>query len=341
MNRKLFLLVGVALMLGCAEKKQVLHLYNWADYVAPEMIALFEQEYNCRVIEDTFDSNESMYAKLKAGATGYDVIIPSSYMVEIMIKQGMLQALDHAKLTNLPNIDPAYAQIMLDPNMTYSVPWALTVTGIAYLSDKMEEPEQSWAVFERDDLKGRMTLLNDMRETIGAALKFLGYSLNTTDEAQLAQARDVVLRWKQNVAKFENEQYKTGLASEEFYLVHGYSGDILQVAGENQAITFMMPKEGGSVAMDEMVIPKGAPNAELAHQFINFMLRPEVAAANTEFTSYLFPNKAAYELLSEELRNDPILFPTDEAVAHLEVIRDLSTDNAKYTQIWDQIKAGK
>jgi spermidine/putrescine transport system substrate-binding protein len=340
MKHVLTFMMIVMLFIGCAKRQEVLHLYNWADYVDPEMITLFQQENNCRVLEDTYDSNEAMYAKLKAGASGYDIIVPSSYMVEIMSKQGMLLLLDHAKLTNLQNVDENFAKIMLDPAMKFSVPWAVTVTGIAYLNNHVETPEASWSVFERSDLKGRMTLLNDMRETIGAALKYLGYSLNTTDESQLQQARDVVIRWKQNIAKFENEQYKTGLASEEFYLVHGYSGDILQVAGENKAITFMMPREGGSVSMDEMVIPAGAPNPELAHKFINFMLRGDVAAHNTEFTSYLFPNKASYPLLPEELRNDPILFPPEEAVANLEVIRDLGADNEKYAKIWDQIKAG-
>lgn len=334
------LVIVVTLLVSCAQRKEVLHLYNWADYVDPKMITLFEEENNCRVIEDTFDSNEAMYAKFKAGAAGYDVIVPSSYMVDMMFQQNMLQLLDRGKLPNLVNIDSAFVKIISDPEMMYSIPWAVTVTGISYLSNKVKAPDATWAVFERPDLKGRMTLLNDMRETIGAALKYLGYSLNTTDESQLQQARDVVIRWKQNIAKFENEQYKTGLASEEFFLVHGYSGDILQVAGENEAITFMMPREGGSVSMDEMVIPKGAPNPELAHKFINFMLRADVAARNTEFTSYLFPNKASYELLSEELRQDPILFPSEDAIKNLEVIRDLGADNEKYTKIWDQIKAG-
>ncbi len=341
MKRLTVLIAAAALFTACADKKPVLYFYNWADYVNPEMIARFEQEYHCRVIEDNFDSNEAMYAKLKAGAAGYDVIVPSSYMVEILIKQDMLQPLDHQQLPNLCNIDSAYVDIMLDPKMTYSVPWAVTLTGIAYLGNKVTISEPTWAVFERQDLTGRMTLLNDMRETIGAALKFLGYSLNTTDEQQLAQARDVVIRWKKKIAKFENEQYKTGLASGEFYLVHGYSGDILQVAEENEEVVFAIPREGGSVSMDEMVIPKNARNPELAHKFINFMLRADVAAANTEFTSYLFPNKASYALLPEELRNDRILFPPAEIIARMEVIRDLGADNQKYTRIWDEIKGAR
>jgi len=341
MKKVIGLLVLSVMVINCAKKGNVLHFYTWADYVDPAMIDRFEEENNCRVIEDTFDSNEAMYAKLKAGAAGYDVIVPSSYMVDIMKEQNMLSPLDPNKLPNLGNIDPAFARIVSDPQMKYSVPWAVTVTGIAYLANQIEKVEPTCSVFEREDLRGRMTLLNDMRETVGAALKYLGYSINSTDEQELQQARDVVIKWKQNIAKFENEQYKIGLASEEFYLVHGYSGDILQVMSENEHITFFMPKEGGSVAMDELVIPANAPHPELAHAFINFMLQADVAAKNTEFTSYLFPNIASYKLLPPELLSSPVLFPPEEAKTHLEVIQDLGEDNQKYTRIWDQIKAAE
>ncbi len=335
------LLAATFLVLSCAKEQSVLNVYNWADYVDPDMVARFEKENNCRIVEDTFDSNESMYAKLKAGATGYDVIMPSSYMVDIMRDQDMLLPLDHSKIPNIKNIDSAFVNIVSDPSMKHCVPWALSITGLAYLSNRVENVEPSWAVLERSDLKGRITMLDDMRETIGAALKYLGYSLNTTDEAQLEEAKNVVINWKKNIATFENEQYKNGIASEEFFLVHGYSGDILQVVEENENITFFAPKEGASVAMDEMVIPKDAPHPELAHKFINFMLQGDVAAKNIEFTAYLFPNTAAYPLLDEDMRNDPILFPPADAVANLESIVDLGEENAKYTKVWDEIKSAK
>jgi spermidine/putrescine transport system substrate-binding protein len=282
-----------------------------------------------------------MYAKLKAGASGYDVIMPSSYMVDIMREQDMLLPLDHSQIPNIQNVDPAFVNIISDSEMKHCVPWAMSITGLAYLGNRVGDVEESWAVLDRADLKGRITMLDDMRETIGAALKYLGYSLNTTNEAELQAAKDVVIEWKKNIATFENEQYKNGIASEEFFLVHGYSGDILQVVEENENITFFVPKEGASVAMDEMVIPKDAPHPELAHKFINFMLQGDVAAKNIEFTAYLFPNTAAYPLLSEELRSDPILFPPADAIANLEAIKDLGEENVKYTQVWDEIKAAK
>jgi spermidine/putrescine transport system substrate-binding protein len=332
-------LLGLAC--GCKRAQPVLHVYNWADYVKPELIQRFEQENGCKVVIDTFDSNEAMYAKLKAGASGYDLIFPSSYMVKLMFNQGMLQPINRNLVPNIVNIDPEYLKIAMDREMHHSVPYMLTNTGIAYLKSKVSDFKPSWSMFDRADLKGRMTMLNDMRETIGAALKSLGFSLNTLDERELEAARDVVIRWKKDLAKFENEQYKTGLASGEFLLVHGYSGDILQVQTENEDIAFAVPEEGTSISCDDMVIPKDAKNVELAHKFINFMHDPNVAAENTIFISYLCPNRASYQFLGDDILQNPAIFLKPEIQAKCEVIDDLGENNVKYTKIWDQIKAAE
>jgi spermidine/putrescine transport system substrate-binding protein len=325
---------------GCAQPAgKTLHVYTWADYIAPEVVQRFEQANGCKVVIDTFDSNESMYAKLKAGASGYDVVTPSSYFVAIMAQQGMLQDLDHAKLPNLANVDPSYLKIALDPGMAHSVPYMLTNTGIAYLKDKVKNVEPTWAIFDRADLKGRMTMLNDMRETIGAALKYLGYSLNTVDDRQLEQARDVVIGWKHNLAKFENEQYKSGIASGEFLLVHGYSGDLLSAQTENPQVTFVAPKEGLSISCDDLVILKGAAATDLAYKFINFLHEPDVAVANSQVVMYLCPNTGAYAKLPASFMDNPAVKLDPAVQAKCEVIRDLGSDNAKYAKIWDQIKA--
>jgi spermidine/putrescine transport system substrate-binding protein len=337
----LLAVVALSAAAGCKQKPRELRVYTWADYIKPEVLTRFEQQEGCKVVIDTYDSNEAMYAKLKAGATGYDLITPSSYMVQVMDGQGMLQPLDHAKLPNIVNVDKEILGIAIDKTMHHSVPYMLTVTGLAYLQSKVSDFKPTWAMLDRADLAGRMTMLNDMRETMGAALKFLGYSINSTDEAELAKARDVVIRWKRNLAKFENEQYKTGLASGEFLLVHGYSGDILQVQGENADIAFAVPQEGTSFACDDLVIPKDAPNADLAHRFINYLHDPKVAAENTEFISYLCPNSASYPLLSEETRANPAMFPSPEVRARCEVIVDLGEKNALYTKMWDEVKAAR
>ncbi|MCU0223601.1 MAG: spermidine/putrescine ABC transporter substrate-binding protein [Acidobacteria bacterium] len=333
-------LTALALALtGCSKPQPVLHVYTWADYIQPELIRQFETQTGSRVVIDTFDSNEAMYAKIKAGASGYDLITPSSYMVSIMNREGLLRPLDHAKLPNLKNVDPEYLAIALDPKMQHSVPYMLTNTGIAYLKSKVPDFQASWSAFDRADLGRRVTMLNDMRETIGAALKFLGYSLNTTSDQELEQARDLVIRWKRNLAKFENEQYKSGLASGEFVMVHGYSGDIVQVQGENEDIAFAAPQEGTSVSCDDLVIPKSAKEVDLAHAFVDFLHDPKNAAANSEFIGYLCPNSASYPLLPEEFRANPAVFLDPAVRARSEVILDLGDENRKYTRVWDQIKA--
>jgi spermidine/putrescine transport system substrate-binding protein len=258
-----------------------------------------------------------------------------------MHSQGMLRDLDHGQLTNLANVDREYLKAALDPQMGHSVPYMLTTTGIAYLSSRVQGFEPTWAMFDRTELAGRMTMLDDMRETLGAGLKSLGYSINTTDAAQIEAARDVVIRWKRNLAKLENEQYKTGLASGEFMLVHGYSGDIFQVQAENEDIVFAVPREGTSISCDDLVVPKDARAVELAHAFINFLHEPEVAAENTEFIQYLCPNSASYPLLSEEIRSNPAIFLPEELRAKCEVIADLGEQNALYSRAWDEVKAAQ
>lgn len=344
--RALLLLLALPVLLagllpGCRQAPATLHIYTWADYISPDLLKRFEAENNCRIVVDTFDSNEAMYAKLKAGAGGYDLITPSSYMVSVMHKEGLLRPIDRTRIPNLAHVDPDYLEIAIDKQMDHSVPYMLTNSGIAYLKSKTGEVPHSWGVFDRAEFKGRMTMLNDMRETIGGALKFLGYSLNSRSEPELEAARDLVIRWKKNLAKFENEQYKTGLASGEFQIVHGYSGDILQVMEENEDIAFFVPEEGTSMACDDFVIPKSARQADLAHAFINFIHQPEVAAENTAFVHYLCPNAKAYPLLDASIRENPAIFMDPAIRARSEVIEDLGEENQKYTRIWDQIKAAE
>jgi len=326
---------------SCGQKKRELNVYTWADYFKPELIERFERENNCRIVIDTFDSNEAMYAKLKAGAKGYDLVTPSSYMVSLMDQQGMVRKIRPELIPNRKNIDPEFLKITIDKSMDHSVPYMITVTGIAYLKSRVADVRPTWALFDRQDLKGRMTMFNDMRETLGAALKSLGYSLNSHNPEELDKAKEVVLRWRKNLAKFENEQYKSGLASGEFLLVHGYSGDILQVQKENPDIAFTIPEEGTAISCDDLVIPLGAAQEELAHKFINFLLDPKVAAENTEFVGYLCPNRLSYELLPREMRENPALFMEPSVRSKSEVLDDLGRANELYIRVWDQIKAAE
>ncbi len=346
MNRRQFLTtttaaIGATAFSSCGSKSgQTLRVYSWAEYLDPELASRFEKEFSCNLQIDTFDSNEAMFAKLSAGATGYDVLVPTSYMVKTLVAEKMLLPLDHSKLPNLEHLDQGHMKRALDPEATHSVPYMMAPTCLAWLEPKVSNAEASYRMFDRADLKGRITLLDDMREVLGAALLSLGHPLNSTDPAQLAAARDVVIRWKKNIAKFENEQYKAGIASGEFHLVHGYAGDLLQVAHENEDIVVAIPEEGTALSCDDLCIFKSCKSVDLAHRFINFLTDPEVAAQNMEFIEYRAPNQSAYRLLSEDFRGQQALFPSEEVLAKCAPIDYLGDALALWSKTWDEVKAG-
>ena len=340
------ILAGVALacgvLAGCGPAKEELHIYTWSDYIAQDVIKQFEAKTGCRVIVDTFDSNEAMYAKLKAGSTGYDIIMPSSYQIQLMARNKMIQKLDHAKLPNVKaNFDKNYASSILDPTFAYSLPYAVTYTGFAYRKDKVgDAPIDSWRVFETAALKGRMSLMGDMRETIGGALKFLGYSLNADNPAEIDKAVDVVVGWKRNIAKFDNEQYKSAVASGEWFVGHGYSSDTIQIMLDDEKVGFSLPKEGYTIAFDEMVVAADSKHVDLAHAFIDFCYDPDVAAANMTEVCAPMPVAPAFAKLDEKLRKLVVL--DAETLQRGEVLKGFDEGSAThqlYVKAWDKIKA--
>ncbi len=324
---------------SCAQKKTTLHVYNWDAYLSEDVIKAFEKANDCRIVQDIFDSNEMLEAKLKAGASDYDVIVPSSYAAVKMYAQGMLQDLDMSLLPNVQkNLDPEVVKKLPEGALKYSVPYMMSYTGIAYLKSKVSDFEPTWKMFDRKELHKRFTLLNDYREVIGAALKDLGYSANTKDPEILKKAAARALEWKANAAKFDNEQYKNGIASGEFYLVQGYVGDLLQVQEENDDIEIVIPKEGAALSIDMLAIPANAKNVALAHRFIDFVHAPENAAANTEEILYLCPNTPSYELLSEEVRSNPVVFLDEETFARSDLLQDIGDAQPLYNKLWEDIK---
>jgi len=338
------LAVGLSLsfaLSSCGAAKKSLHVYNWGDYIDPSIVKDFEKEFNCKVKMDFFDSNESMYAKVKAGGGGYDVIVPSSYQAEVMFKQKMIRSLDKAKLPNLKNVDPDYLAKAVDSKMDYCVPYLISFTGIGYNKDKVKGFKPSWRMFEDSSVKGRCVLLNDPREGLGAALRTLGFSLNTVKQDELDKAVKLLESWKKNIAKFDVDEAKRGLASGEFWMIQSYNGDILQATEENKSLEFVIPEEGSSFSADTLVVPCDAPDPELALAFIDFLLRPDVAAKNMQFLKYLAPNLEAMKLLPAEFRSNPVVFPPPAVWAKCEVIRDLGDDNAKYSKAWDAVKAAE
>ncbi len=197
----LVLLASAAFVLtSCGNPKETLHIYNWGDYISDDVIRKFEKEFNCKVKVDVFDSNEAMYAKLKAGAGGYDIIVPSSYMAKLMYEQGMLRDLDSALLPNVTKyFDRSYSPLSLDGELKYSVPYFVSFTGIGYDTTRIKDFQPTWRMFERPEIKKRSSLLNDQREVMGCALRTLGYDVNSTDQKQIDEAVALIQKWKQNI----------------------------------------------------------------------------------------------------------------------------------------------
>ena len=328
-----------------------LHIYTWSDYISPEVILGFEKGLGCKVVVDTFDSNEAMYAKLKAGGTGYDIIMPSSYQIATMAREKMIIEIDPQRIPFvLKNFDKSFENQILDPSFKYSVPYAVTYTGFCYLKNKIPEGADpaSWEILGNPALKGRITLLDDIREVIGAGLMSLGYSVNSAEPDEIDKAVEQILKWKTNIRKFDGESYKTEVPSGATFLGHGYSTDATQVivGDEDEGteprddIGFALPKEGFSIAFDEMVIAFGTARPDLAYAFINYIYMPEVAAANMDYICGPNPVAPGIALLDEEYRKLIILDP--ETLAKGQVIRsfdDRPNVMELYNKAWDRIKA--
>lgn len=329
------LLLAMTTSCSSSADKPTLHIFTWAEVFKPELIDAFEKQCDCNVVIDTFDSNESMYAKLQLSSADYDIIMPSNYFVEVLANQGMIQKIDKAKVPNSRKFDPAYFS---QDKPAMALPYLMSFSGIAYRKDKLQNIDPSWSVFGRADLKGRMTMLNDIREALGAALRYQGHSINTTDKKAINDAADVLISWKNNLAKFDNEQYRHGIASGEFLVVQGYSIDIMQVREENENVAFLYPKEGAIVSVDSFAIPKNAKSLDLAYAFIDFMLEDKNAVTNALFTNGLIPLKTIYPELKKDPVRSEILFPSQQALEKLELIRDLGPDIQLYYDAWERVK---
>ena len=327
-----------------------LHIYTWSDYLAPELIVGFEKALGVRVVVDTFDSNEAMYAKLKAGGTGYDLMTPSAYQIPQMAREGMLDKIDHSKCPNVKkNFDPSFANQVVDPEFVYSVPYSVTYTGFMY--DKGKIPEgvdvESWKILENPAMKGRVTLLDDIREVIGGGLMALGYSINSTNPEEIDAAVTEALKWRHNARKFDAESYKTEVAAGSIWIGHGYSTDAAQViVGDEEEgmeprddIGFALPKEGFTISFDEMVIAKDAKRKDLAYAFINFVYEGEAAKVNMEYLCGPNPVKPGIDLLDEETRNIVLLDP--EILKRGQILKSIDDPKVMelYNKAWDRIKA--
>lgn len=328
---------------GDQELAEELNLYNWSEYIDPDVLAEFEEEYGVKVIEDTFSSNEELLAKLQAGATGYDLIVPSDYMVEIMIAEDLLAEIDHANIPNIDNLSELFSDPPYDPGLVHCIPYQWGTTGIGYNSEAFDEAPSSWSYLFDPDIAsqhaGQFTMLNDSRESIGAALKFLGYSLNTTDEAQLEEAKQVLIAQKPYVFSYDSDQFEDLIVADEVIYGHGYSGDYFQAALEDERVWYVIPEEGATVWADNMCIPKTSKNRYTAEVFLNYILQPEIAARITNFTWFGSPVGAANEFIDSEILEEPAIYPPDEVMARLEWIEDVGDATPIYERIWTEVKA--
>jgi spermidine/putrescine transport system substrate-binding protein len=345
-------LLALSVLSAVASAEDVLHIYNWSDYLPEETIATFEEQCGCRIVYDTFSSNEELMAKLAAGARGYDILVPTDYAVSAMAGRDMLLELDHARLPNMKNLKPEFLDRPFDPGNRFSVPYAVGVTLLGFNADKMRQhgiPTDTWAaLFDPKHLakiKGRVTVLDDQRELMGAALIYLGYSPNDTDPAHWGEARDVILKAKPYWAAFNASNYNVLLAAGDIWLVQGYSMDVYQAAadaeeaGAGVKIGYAIPKEGAYMAVDNLVIPKTAPEPELALRFIDFVLDGRQSAVLSNELGIGNPNMAATEFIDASVLEDPALFPQGDVLSRLSNIDELDARQRRaMNRLWTEIK---
>jgi spermidine/putrescine transport system substrate-binding protein len=323
---------------GCGPEKPKLYIYNWTYYIPDDVIKDFRKKFGVKVYYDMYASNEEMYAKLKMGGGKYDIVFPSGDFTSIMIKEGMLEEIDKGRVPNLKNIEISIlSDVKFDPGMKFSVPYAMGTAGVSINTAKAGEFERSWRVFENPALKGRFTLLDDMREVLGAALKTLGYSVNSTDTSQLEEAKALVTEWKKGAVKFDSETFGIGFAGGEFWACHGYAENVfleLDSVARKDA-EFFIPQEGGPMYIDNMVILKGAKNIDVAYQFINYIHEPEVYAKIMDYFELPSINIPARDHMKVKPHYQI------EDLANSEFKEDLGEHLELYNKIWQEIRVGK
>ena len=318
--------------LGSMERE--LRIYNWSDYLARDTIPNFEKEFGVRVTYDTYESNEEMVAKLQAGASGYDIVVPSGYIVPVMVALDLITPVKRQYLTNFENIAPIFRDLPSDPANQHTVPWQWGTSGIAYRTDRVNSPVESWAVFQDGQFSGKMTMMDDGREVIGSQLRYRGRSLNSTDPAELSQARTDAVAAKPHLKAYISAPVKAQLISGDVWIAQLWNGDTAQARTEQPNLDYVIPKEGCTIWIDSMCIPRGAPHPRAAHEWMNYILRPEVGAALSRATGYGTPNLAA----ARELGN-PVPYPTPAELERLEYQVDLGKHAALWDQIWTEIKS--
>ena len=316
-------------------------VYNWGDYIDPAVNEMFTKETGIKVVYSDYANNEEMYASVEPGNVKYDVLFPSDYMIEKMINKDMLQKIDFSKIPNYENIDEQFLNLPYDPNNAYSVPYMWGTVGIVYNKTMVEEPVDSWDILWDSKYKGQIFMYDSERDSIMVALKKLGYSMNTRDEKELEEAKQLLIEQAPLVLAYVGDEGKNKMINGEAALMTAWAGDAMVMLEENPDLAYVLPKEGTNYFVDGIVIPKNAENVEQAHEYINFLCRPDIAAMNAEYIGYSTPISAAREMLPDEMKNSEVAYP-DESVLNgelMEMFNDPSDIVSVYSSIWTQVKA--
>lgn len=306
---------------GSASDKLV--IYNWGDYIDPELLEKFTEETGIKVQYETFDSNEAMYTKIKQGGTTYDLAVPSDYMIDKMIKEDLLVALDHQKIKGLENIGDAFMGHSFDPKNTYSIPYFWGTVGIVYNTTMVDKAPEHWEDLWREEYRNDILLVDGAREVMGFGLNSFGYSVNSKDRVELAVVEAKLNELTPNVKAIVGDELKGYMIQGDAAIGVSFSGEASEMLDGNEDLVYVVPSEGSNLWFDNFVIPKTARHYDEAYAFINFMLTPENAAQNAEYIGYATPNMKAKDLLAEEITSDKAFYPDQETIENLEVYDNL------------------
>ena len=332
----------------CGDKSKLsseIFLYTWVEYIDPEIKTQFEAECGVKVTETNFDSNETLLATLQAGGADYDIVVPSDYMVQILISEGMLQELDYNVITNIQNMEQLNVNQYFDPEQKYTVPWFWGTSGFAVDTNVVKDVKDSWSMMfdPNSPYCGQISMLDDERETIGAALMYLGYSINDVDPAHLEEAKNLLIEQSKCIKAYDSQTNDDLIISGETVLGHIWTGDAILAglpdSGGREGISYVIPSEGCTIWQDNMAIPVGAPNAYTAMVFMNYTQYPDIAAQNAEWVGYATPNKAAKEFIDPDMLANEGIYPSAEVAESLQWIEDAGPAQELYDRIWTEFKA--
>lgn len=333
----LIAMLAAGMFAGCSSTP-TLRILNWGDYIDPELITRFEEEYGVKVQYDTLANNEEMLIKLQ-NSDIYDLCFPSDYIIEKLVADDMLHEINKDNIPNMKHIDERFLNLEFDPDNKYSVPYMWGTVGILYNTQMVTEPVTSWGILWDEDYAGEIFMYDSIRDSIGITLKYLGYSVNTRSEDEVAEARDKLLEQKDaNLVKaYLGDPIKDAMIGDEGALAVVYSGDAVYCIDENENLAYAVPEEGSNFWFDNAVIPKNSKNAELAEQFINFLNDPEVAMQNSQYIGYTTPNSAAIALMDSEWQNDETYNPPQAVIDRCEIFHDLGDFTDIFSAAWDAV----